>query len=103
MKLFACMLSFYIIALTAIPCIDVPIDHASQKVELSQNATDNHHDNTGHCSPFCACYCCVSPIINQQHIIQFNSFSFSEKHLPGHTPAYVSLPFSAIWQPPKIS
>lgn len=58
MKLFAYILSFVVLALTAIPCVDVPNDNTLQKSEISQNTSNNHQSNTDHCSPFCICQCC---------------------------------------------
>lgn len=103
MKLFACILSFYILVLTAVPCIDVLQDNTLQKVELSDSTTGHHHNNTDHCSPFCACNCCVSPILYQDYVNQFNGFSFSQKCLSAYTSAYIYSPYTVIWQPPKIS
>ena len=59
MKLFAYILSFVVLALTAIPCVDVPKDNSVQKTELSNTTSDNNHQSdTDHCSPFCTCQCC---------------------------------------------
>jgi hypothetical protein len=103
MKFFAAILSLYILALTAFPCIDLPMDKQLQKFELSQSANDNQVSDNDHCSPFCICRCCASPVVFQEFIIQFTIFSFSQKHLSGYTSSYVSSLFTVIWQPPKIS
>ncbi|WP_404800987.1 DUF6660 family protein [Aquipluma nitroreducens] len=58
MKLFAYILSFVVLALTAIPCVDVSKDNSVQKTELSNTTSDNHQSDTDHCSPFCTCQCC---------------------------------------------
>ena len=61
MKIFAFILSVYIIWLTAIPCIDVAKDNTVNKIELSKQNQDNRHqDDSDHCSPFCTCNCCQS-------------------------------------------
>lgn len=58
MKLFAYILSFVVLALTVIPCVDVPKDNSVQKIELSTTTSDHHQSDTDHCSPFCTCQCC---------------------------------------------
>jgi hypothetical protein len=103
MKLFTYILSFYILVLIAVPCNDVSKDNTLQKVELSQNTTGNHQNEKDHCPPFCACNCCVTPIIYQGYIIQFYDFSFSQKLIVGYVSTYSSSLFDSIWQPPKLS
>ncbi len=103
MKLFAYILSLYILVLTNISCIDIPKDNVLHKVELSQNTTENHQNNTDHCSPFWPCNCCIPPAISQVYTIQFNFFFFSQKHYAEYTSAFFSSINTAIWQPPKIS
>lgn len=102
MKIIAYILSFYILLLTAIPCIDVPQDNALHKTELSQKTTDNHHNKADNCSPFWPCNCCIPPVISQAYILQFNCFSYSQKHFAEYKSAHISNLSSAIWQPPKI-
>lgn len=58
MKIFAFILSIIILGLTASPCIDKPVNNELQKTELSQNNTNNHSNDSDHCSPFCNCQCC---------------------------------------------
>jgi hypothetical protein len=58
MKLFAYILVFVVLALTAIPCVDVPKDNSVQKTELTYTTSDHHQSDTDHCSPFCTCQCC---------------------------------------------
>ena len=102
MKIFAFILSLYILVLTAIPCIDETQDNTLHKIELSQNTTGNHQNDTDHCSPFCVCYCCISPIIYQAYTIRFNCFSFTQKHYPGYKTIYISSFYSSVWQPPEL-
>lgn len=58
MKLFAYILSFVVLALTVIPCVDVPKDKSVQKTELTNTTSDQHQSDADHCSPFCTCQCC---------------------------------------------
>jgi hypothetical protein len=103
MKIFACILSLYILALTAIPCVDHPEDHTLQKIEITQSATGNHQHEGDQCSPFCTCDCCVSPIIHQDFIVRLDSFSFLLGcFTPEYASAFVSCYSGFIWQPPQL-
>jgi len=73
MKIFACILSIYVLALTAIPCIDLQYNNDMHKTELAQKSTSGQND-IDYCSPFCTCSCCASPIIYQGYSIHFNCF-----------------------------
>ena len=104
MKILACILSLYILALIAIPCIDRPVDHPLQKTEIAQNTSGSHQHECDHCSPFCACNCCTSPVIQMDFNIQFDSLSFlQECFSTEYTPAFVSCYSGSIWQPPQLS
>jgi len=97
LKALAVFLSFYIVLLSGIPCVDVVQQDISQKVELSQNASSGHHD-TGQCSPFCTCMCCqanfyisitptISPseslaIVYYEHTIDFQSLDLFDFLIP---------------------
>lgn len=58
MKALAVFLSFYIVLLSGIPCVDIERHDTSQSVEISQHTTSDHHSDTDPCSPFCTCQCC---------------------------------------------
>lgn len=104
MKLLASILSFYILLLTAIPCIDQPEDYTLQKTEIAQNTTDSHQHEGDQCSPFCTCDCCVSPIIQLDFIVRLDSFSFlMGTFSPDYATAFVSCYSGSIWQPPQLS
>jgi hypothetical protein len=103
MKALAVILSVYILVLTAIPCLDLPKNDILQKVELSQNTTDNHQNDGDHCSPFCVCNCCGHPIEYMENTLLSSVFSFTGKQVFWHTPNFKSNPDHSIWQPPKLS
>jgi hypothetical protein len=103
MKLFAFILSFYILMLATLPCIDVPHDGSLQNTEFSQNNSGSHQNGDDLCSPFCTCYCCTSPLIFQDYSIKFDCFSSSELHPAGYSFSYLFSYSASIWQPPKIS
>jgi len=61
MRKIAYILSFLVLVLTVIPCIDKPKDNILQKSEISQSTNNNNHQSDAdHCSPFCTCQCCQS-------------------------------------------
>lgn len=103
MRLLACILSIYIVALTAIPCIDRPEDNRFQKTEMEANADSNRQHDCDQCSPFCTCNCCATPVIYQDFSIGFDGISFIEKgNSAEYTSAIFSCHLSSIWQPPQI-
>lgn len=105
MRLVACILSFYIVVLTAIPCIDRPGDNHLQKTEIGDNANNSHqHSDGDQCSPFCTCNCCATPVIQQESIIQFDSTTlFQEYTVSEYISVFTSDYLSSIWQPPQIA
>ncbi|MGE5429181.1 MAG: DUF6660 family protein [Methylococcaceae bacterium] len=73
MKLFAYIMSFIVLVLTAIPCPDVPEDHSVQKIELSNTTSDHHHSDADHCSPFCTCQCCQGSFYVSHSAVTFST------------------------------
>ncbi len=102
MKYFACILSFYILALTAVPCADKPLCEVMQKKDITGNPGENHEHGNDSCSPFCTCNCCTSPRIQEDFTIDFRVFTISEKIYFVYTPDFIPEYTSSIWQPPKI-
>jgi hypothetical protein len=104
MKFLTIILSFYLLLLTAIPCIDTSVDNTLNKTELSQENQDNHqHNDSDLCSPFCACNCCATSVIFQQYLVQINYFSYIEKQYFPVSSGFFSVRLASIWQPPKIA
>jgi hypothetical protein len=59
MKVFAFILSFYVLYLNAVPCIDIIRDNSMHKSEIMQTSDNhNHQSDADSCSPFCTCQCC---------------------------------------------
>jgi hypothetical protein len=103
MKLLNVILIFYVLVLIAIPCFDVPNDAPVTNSEIAPVSNHHNHDGSDFCSPFCACNCCVSPIVSPDYVIQINTFLPSRDFNSGYTTSYTSSLFASIWQPPKIS
>jgi hypothetical protein len=102
MKIFAAILSLYILVLTVIPCIDEPEGNNIAKIELSQKSTEQQQSINDHCSPFCTCDCCVSPVIYLDYIVETENFLFFHKIYPVYQIKYNSSHYTSIWQPPRI-
>lgn len=102
MKILTFILSFYVLVLTAIPCVDVPKDNSVNKYELANTSSDHHENDTDLCSPFCTCVCCVSPILNNS-TIQFTYAFIAQKLIVENNNSFVSSLFITIWQPPKLN
>jgi hypothetical protein len=105
MRFLACILSLYILVLTAVPCLDAPEFLGNETVQLTQNTANNTQEipNVDWCSPFCVCSCCVSSITYQEVLhIDFTCDSFSPVQYPKYTFSFSSFNFASIWQPPKL-
>ena len=102
MKIFAAILSLYILALSIKPCIDIHKENMLQKIGISENSASNAHNETDDCSPFCSCACCNSSVLHQVFAIQFSCFSFYQKHFPKFQSSKITSSLAAIWQPPKL-
>jgi hypothetical protein len=99
MKYLVLILSLYIFVLTSSPCVDEPAGAYANKTEQSNNQEKSNH----HCSPFCTCQCCASPVVFQEFKVSFSYVEFAEKPLSFYSSSYISTLFISIWQPPKIS
>lgn len=68
MKFIAIILSFYLLALQAVPCNDDDVTIGNDSQTISVVDFDNDHDDDCEiCSPFCQCQCCHTPVINTQN------------------------------------
>jgi len=104
MKFISIILSFYMLMLTAIPCIDAHADTVFHKTELAQEKQDNHHhSDSDKCSPFCTCNCCATSVIFEVYLVQLDCFPFSQKKYFPVSSGFFSDPLASIWQPPKIA
>ena len=102
--MFVYIISFYIIILNTIPCVDDLGNSCSHKQEISHNSNSNHKgEMQDHCSPFCTCSCCATPILNQISLIHFECFTFTSKNISIYKPTSLKELCVSIWQPPKIS
>lgn len=115
MKIFSFILSIYIFCLAILPCDDIHLvlnevghsaayhnDHESQDKHEHSEGSDNH------CSPFCSCTCCHSPVTFELIFkTSPNSIAYVQVSRDDNTFLYYDSPSSTflntIWQPPKIN
>jgi hypothetical protein len=102
LKILAIILSFYILTLTLLPCVDSHSDSCQNDSLCTQQDKAPNHSDADSCSPFCTCHCCgTSPtislkvvfigLITPPNVIEF--FYQVEK---------VSEIALTFWQPPKV-
>ncbi|MBC8047905.1 MAG: hypothetical protein H7Y00_13995 [Fimbriimonadaceae bacterium] len=101
-KLFTIISSFYIIALSAMPCTDMHAENheVNITVEQSQNHHEEHNDV---CPPFCHCSCCSVNAENNFSTILSNILSESNQEFNFPKDVRFDDILLAIWQPPKLS
>jgi len=101
MKLFAIILSVYVIALTAMPCFDVhSADTNSFSIEISQQG-NNQFNDVDLCSPFCYCNCCQ--VLSSPNIIDnLKSTLISSEFIFRIVEQIYPNPTVSFWRPPKI-
>ncbi|MGE5383369.1 MAG: DUF6660 family protein [Omnitrophica WOR_2 bacterium] len=104
MKAICYLLSFYILVLTAIPCADGPQDYSMQITHINYHSNNTqHHDCADHCSPFCVCNCCVSPVTVQLNTVHIDYYPSVKEVYTAFSVQDFNTPVFPVWQPPKIS
>lgn len=91
-----------IVVLTTIPCIDELHDNTLVKSEIYQQTAHSHADGADHCSPFCTCQCCATPVIYTANNYQISVHNFITNSYSTYEPFFFNAPLSSIWQPPQI-
>lgn len=101
MKLFCLLLAFYTIGIAIAPCNHVH-DHSEAAAITVSGAQDHHDEKNDICSPFCICACCqtVASVVNFYHSHLASPVASSVFSSPAKD--FISAPFFAIWQPPKL-
>jgi len=101
MKIFAFILSFYVIALTAISCTDIRnVSSESISIENIQESQD-HSVEIDLCSPFCFCNCCQ--IMDQPALHSFLQNSvFTNKLSLSNLVQNEKTVLISFWRPPKF-
>ncbi|WP_368407646.1 DUF6660 family protein [Chryseobacterium edaphi] len=106
MKFLVFIFTFYLMAISLVPCSDVDENSGFSETKV-ERLQDNHQ--SGHsdvCSPFCTCNCCqmtvasfkIEPLLDFPAHIQIY---FSKKILFQKNDFAYQV-YDHIWQPPKI-
>ncbi|MEJ7625883.1 MAG: DUF6660 family protein [Ferruginibacter sp.] len=101
MKLFAFLLSFYILSLNFIPCGDKLECSAMEEQLQSILQSEQHEHQSEICTPFCSCSCCALSIISQPLPIAKSPGLPFHHWLQFAHPDYNALDLHAVWQPPR--
>jgi hypothetical protein len=101
------MFSFYILALSCMPCSDSDDCKYEQEQQTSNFATTNHSDHeqdTESCSPFCMCACCGQSCSFEHFQADLGlNFPTVAQKVSVYKATFSSEVSFSIWQPPKIS
>jgi len=105
MKFINLILSFYIIALSCLPCSDAENNIGNKVTSISieeKSASNEHHDDA--CSPFCICNCChTSGFHKTAEYITLAAIKINTENTQiEYIPVLFSNFYTSIWQPPKI-
>jgi len=106
MRMLALILSFYITVLSIVPCSDnSPNNTIHSNIEVSTSKHDhNHSDHQDDCTPFCACTCCGSFVIEPiNHFLIDNKIVISSDCLFCYSFNYVFDFYEVAWHPPSLS
>lgn len=104
MKITVIILSFYLAALTVLPCSDVHVPVNDSQVEIVMDIDVDHSQNgaTDLCSLFCTCHCC------QVLTIDFEMMNFDaevpeiSKQVFGHFESIGKDFNPSLLQPPRV-
>jgi len=104
MKVRSILLSFYVLYMVSLPCVDEAIDFNMTFTELT--AAHHSHHETNHadsCSPFCVCSCCSITVDLTTFVFNTDPVrSIQSKLIPYYKESLSSF-YQPIWQPPKFS
>jgi hypothetical protein len=102
MKLLAYILSFYVVLLTLMPCVDLPQDNRLHQQEMTAQTGTTHQDCQDVCSPFCTCNCCSVPVVCVAAKTEIKGTSAEPRRFSSYLPASEFNHYCSIWQPPKL-
>lgn len=104
MKFFVFIFSFYILALSCLPCGDRQECNvkAEQKITASTPHQEHQHQ-TEACTPFCSCACCAAASFHQPVMYAKTNGLVFQKLTFYYNDDFLSYDFHSIWQPPRIS
>lgn len=106
MRFLVLIFSFYLLAISVLPCSDAHNDcnNSKSKTELVQTH-DHEKDANDFCSPFCNCNCCSTvAVFSHNNSYQKTSIPdlINSEKFPSFDFLFVSNYNGNIWQPPRI-
>jgi len=102
-KLFAFLLSLFVVILTTVPCCAVEEGQAHHNEQKEKKCADKDDDCCKDCSPFYVCGTCVGFTISNHSPVTFVVYLRTIQHDSVYIPVKLSYITSSIWQPPKLS
>lgn len=109
MKSASIILSFILLVLSSLPCIDADKDVVTDAID-SVVAHSKDHSKELHsdlCSPFCVCNCCGVQVLNFTPTLVFEALpvplAYAEKPQTTYSSNLASQFVGGIWQPPQLS
>lgn len=104
MRMIYAILSFYMLALTIMPCTDIKdAKHETCYTADADKDVQDHETHSENCSPFCGCSCCGSDSLVMFSLSQINIITQTCRQTFRDLPCAVSKISLPIWQPPKIT
>jgi len=101
MKVFAFILSSYLLFLFTVPCCTID-NCAENKIELQADHEDED-DDCGSCSPFFTCTGCSGFIITLENNNLALITTFSNQQYAGYILSSIPDVHYDFWQPPKLA
>ena len=105
MKLFTFIMSFFLLYLSCLPCVDSNECNPKAPVEISAYDNNQQHNHEAEiCTPFCTCSCCpASAFYSALSKVQCAKLVFKSDKFPLYNIAFNTEVFCKIWQPPQLS
>lgn len=104
MKWFVYILSFYMLAVSCIPCMDeaTTLEDSEQSISIIAHQQAEDSQEADLCSPLCGCSCCLGFVLLSVHHSITKAIVFSQTTKTHYKQESLSLLSFSIWQPPKI-
>ena len=107
MKFLTLIFSFYLLALSIVPCSDAFNSGQTNKETITFSASHDHPaEAADFCSSFCICNCCTSPVISKPHasylkipavkILSLQKFELRKL-------SFIAVYTGNVWHPPQIT
>ena len=107
MKFLTLIFSFYLLALSIVPCSDAFNSGQTNKETITFSASHDHPTDTADfCSSFCICNCCTSPVISKSHASYLAIPAIKilpEQKFVLRKLSFISVYTGNVWHPPQFT